>query len=413
MKQTFNSVSIIAILAYLFLFTACKEDNNEENIIQNKQAYVIMLSMDGFRWDYTDLVNTPNFDKIAQKGIKSIVRPSFPTKTFPNHYSIATGLYPDNHGIVNNTFWDPNRQVIYKISDRDKVTDGYFYGGEPIWVTAEKQGVKAASYFWVGSEAEINGYRPSIWKLYDHNFPYYQRADSVISWLQLPENKRPHLITWYVDQPDSYGHKYGPNSDEIKTKVEELDALLGYFMNEIDKLKISDEIDVIITSDHGMGEIRDDKFINLKNMFNSSWDVFINGGNPVYNIWVKDNFKDSVEQVLSNINHIHYYTKNTIPERLHYMNNERCGQFVVMADSGYALYNKSSVSSFGIAGAHGYDNENMDMDAMFYAYGPHFKNNYEHQRFNNVDIYSLICNILDLQMAPNDGEFNNVKELLK
>ncbi len=404
----------LAISLLLLSTWACKEKKETPN---NKPAdtnkpYVVMLSMDGFRWDYPDKAKTPNFDKIEQMGVRAEMQASFPTKTFPNHYTIATGLYPDHHGIVNNTFWDPQRGVLYKISDRAKVQDGYFYGGEPIWVTAEKQKVKSASYFWVGSEAKIDGYRPSIYKIYQHNFPFYQRADSVIAWLQLPAEKRPHLITWYVSQPDSYGHKYGPKSQQIKDTIAGLDRLLGYFMDKLAKLDIANKVNVIVTSDHGMEEITHNRAISLTQYIKPEWVKGMDGGNPTYNIWVKSGFKDSVENALQHIPHIKYYSKSTIPARMHYMQNPRCGDFVATADSSWALYNKS-IPNFTIAGTHGYDNSISTMDAIFYAYGPAFKTNYHQQKFKNVDIYNIICTILDLNAAPNDGNMDEVKGMLK
>ncbi len=406
--------SFIAFLSLIIISTwACKqksEDNNESAIVD--RPYVVMLSMDGFRWDYTDITNTPNFDKIEQNGVRAEMQASFPTKTFPNHYTIATGLYPDHHGIVNNTFWDPQRKTLYKISDRSKVQDGYYYGGEPIWVTAEKQNVKAASYFWVGSEAKIDGYYPSIWKVYDHHFPFYQRADSVIAWLQLPENKRPHMITWYVSQPDSYGHKFGPKSQEIKDTIAGLDKLLGYFMDKLSKLDIANKVNVIVTADHGMEEIRHERSISLSDYISSSWVYGMDGGNPTYNIWVKAAYKDSVENALSKIPHIKYYTSTTIPARMHYMTNERCGDFVATADSSWALFS-NNIPNFTVGGTHGYDNSISNMDAIFYAYGPAFKEHYHNPKFENVDIYNIICSILKLKPAPNDGDMTRVKGMLK
>ena len=409
-----NKLFTLLLLA-LLVFSACNkntEKKEDDKPVVTDIPYVVMLSMDGFRWDYTDKTSTPSFDRIEQIGVKSRIQASFPTKTFPNHYSIATGLYPDNHGIVNNTFWDPQRGVLYKISDRSKVEDGYFYGGEPIWVTAEKQDVRSASFFWVGSEAEIGGYRPSIWKRYNHYFPFYQRADSVIAWLQLPKEKRPHLITWYLSQPDSYGHKYGPESQQIADTIQGLDRILGYFMDELAKLDIAKDVNVIVTSDHGMQEIRHEKSISLSDYVKSSWVNGMNGGNPTYNIWVKDGFKDSVRIALSNVPHLHLYDKNNIPSRMHYMTNERCGDFVATADSSWALYS-GNIPNFTVGGTHGYDNGISTMDAMFYAYGPAFKEHYSQDKFRNIDIYELICNILKLEPATNDGDFEKVKTMLK
>jgi alkaline phosphatase D len=406
----------IIIALFILIFSSCNKKTDKpivEKPAKTDIPYVVMLSLDGFRWNYADRTNTPSLDKIAQKGIQAEMTASFPTKTFPNHYSIATGLYPDHHGIVNNTFWDPQRSVLYKISDRSKVQDGYFYGGEPIWVTAEKQDVRSASFFWVGSEAKIGGYYPSIWKTYEHNFPFYQRADSVIAWLQLPKTKRPHLITWYLSEPDGSGHHYGPESQQITDTIQGLDRIVGYFLDKLEKLDIANEVNVIIVSDHGMQEISNQRVIRLQDYVKSNWMAGANGGNPVYNIWAKNGFKDSIANALANVPHLSLYTKSTIPARLHYMTHERCGDFVAVADSSWSLFN-SYIPNFTIGGTHGYDNANRNMNAIFYAYGPNIKaQTANNTKLNNVDIYNMICEILDLNAASNDGDAGRVSEFVK
>ena len=408
-------LSIIFITSTL-LFASCHKKNEtpkDEKPAKTDIPYVVMLSLDGFRWNYAERTNTPALDKIEQKGIRAEMTASFPTKTFPNHYSIATGLYPDHHGIVNNTFWDPQRGVLYKISDRSKVQDGYFYGGEPIWVTAEKQDVRSASFFWVGSEAKIGGYYPSIWKTYDHNFPFYQRADSVIAWLQLPEEKRPHLITWYLSEPDGSGHHFGPESQQITDTIHGLDQILGYFLDQLEQLDIANEVNIIVVSDHGMQEISNQRVIRLQDYVKKSWMAGANGGNPVYNIWAKNGFKDSIANALANVPHLSLYTKDNVPPRLHYMTHERCGDFVAVADSSWSLFN-SYVPTFTTGGTHGYDNANRNMNAIFYAYGPNFKSqNTSNNTLDNVDIYNMICEILDLKAAANDGDDSRVNDFVK
>ncbi len=384
---------LISILVALTILGKSQSDVN----------YVIMLSLDGFRWDYPNEIPTPNLDKIAKMGVRSSLQASFPTKTFPNHYSIATGLYPGNHGIVNNTFFDPGRSVVYKISDLSKVQDEYFYGGEPIWVTARKQGILTASYHWVGTTAPIMGYLPDIYKVYKHHESGYQKVDSIISWLKLPLEMRPRLITWYLPEPDGVGHDFGPNSQQVKQKVMELDSLVGYFLSEISKLEINGRINIIVTSDHGMEEISHDRVILLSDYLKAEWYEHIYGSNPVFNIWAKDGFADSIAIGLSKAGHLKFYSPETIPARLHYMQNPRCGDFVVVADSSYSVEIERNRMN-GIGGTHGYDNQNTNMNAIFYAYGPAFKQGEYFPAIQNVDIYNMICKILQLQPAKNDGD---------
>ena len=398
----------LLLLPILLVFISCSNQQKSEE----DSPYIVMLSVDGFRWDYADKVPTPNLDKIAKMGVKAeSLKASFPTKTFPNHYSMATGLYPDHHGIVLNSFYDPPTQRHYSIFDREAVEDGYFYGGEPIWVTAEKQGVISGSYFWVGSESEIKGVRPTYWKRYDHDFPYEQRIDSVISWLQKPAELRPHLILWYIDEPDGTGHKSGPDSKEMKDKIVELDFLIGYFMAEIQDLPIADKINILVTSDHGMGNVSEERKVVLEEHLTMDWIEEMQGYNPNYNIKVKDGYYDSVFNELKKIEHIAFWKSDMVPERLHYGKSDRTLDLVVVADSSWSLV-PSADKKVGF-GAHGYDNKNKDMFAIFYAYGPAFKENYISPSFNNVDIYPLIAHILNLQPAIIDGSLDNVKGLLK
>lgn len=374
---------------------------------------MILVSMDGFRWDYTDSVSTPHFDKIRETGVKAeSMQVSFPSKTFPNHYTLVTGLVPDHHGIVNNTFYAPEYDAVYAIRDREAIQNGKFYGGEPIWNTAEKQGLKAASYFWVGSEADIQGIHPSYYKVYDHHFPFYQRVDSVIAWLSLEEDKRPHMISWYVAEPDGIGHDAGPHSPEADSVVRELDALLGYFMNKLEKHPLGDKVNVIITSDHGMGSISEERTIFLSDYLKEEWVKYVLGSNPIWNILAEDNYHDSIYLALENIEGLCIYKNTEIPDHLNYGSNERCLDFTLVADSSYSIQGKPHGYGYG-KGTHGYDINNKDMNAIFYAYGPAFKTGYIQPEFSNTSVYPLMCRILGLVPAPNDGNFDEVKGMLK
>ena len=395
----------------VIVFTGCRERPVDSSA--KDPTYLVMLSMDGFRWDYTDKFYTPNFDKIASIGVKAkSLQPSFPTKTFPNHYSIVTGLYPDHHGIVNNSFYDPVMQAHYSISDRSSVENPDFYGGEPIWVTAEKQGIISASYFWVGSEAPVMGIQPSYWKTYDHDFPFNQRIDTVIVWLQLPEEKRPHLITWYMHEPDSKGHKLGPNNEELGKTITYLDSLLGVFMWKLEQISFADNINVIVTSDHGMGETSSSRWINLSEYIDTAWFKVIRGGNPNYNLFAKPEHYEKAWEALSQIPHVKTWKSGEVPARLHYGINPRTGDFTLTADSSWIISWRDAPSPFA-GGSHGYDNRNTDMHAIFYAYGPSFKIDYDHPSFPNIDIYPLICKILKLNPAKVDGSLNNVSDMLR
>lgn len=379
---------------------------------EKNTPYVIVLSMDAFRWDYPDMYNTPTLDSIALLGVKAVsLKPCFPSKTFPNHYSMATGLYPDHHGIVQNSFYDPELNKHYSIGDRDAVYNPEFYGGEPIWVTAEKQGIISASYFWVGSETPHDGILPSYWKKYDHNFPFEQRIDSVISWLQLPEEKRPHLIMWYMNEPDDVGHYAGPNSTKTATKIQYLDSLIGVFIKKINQLPIANEINLIFTADHGMSNISDKRNIVLNDYIPEEWVNEVEGSNPSYNIDIKTEYEVEAFAILSNVEHLKIWKHGELPERLHYGTNPRTLDFTLVSDSSWSVHWKRR--NFTYKGAHGFDNDNKDMHAIFYGIGPAFKVNHTHPSFSNINLYSIFANILMLDPAKTDGDLKNVIEMLK
>jgi len=398
--------SFILFFLLSILFTSCTTEK--------ETPYVIMLSMDGFRWDYANKTETPNFDRMVKEGVHAAsLIPSYPSKTFPNHYSMATGLYPDHHGIVQNNFYDPELKRDFAIRNRDAVGDSIFWGGEPIWETAEKQGVKSAAYFWVGSESNAT-FQPSIRKMYDQSLPFSNRIDSVISWLYLPENERPHLSLFYFHEPDGVGHKFGPDSRETVKMIAELDKYLGDFLDKLDQAEndLGIEVNFILTSDHGMGGIPADHNIILGDIIDPARLIRVHGGNPVYLISPEADYVQEFYSLLSAVPNMKVWRKSELPEHYHYGTNPRIEEFVLEANRGWGL-NFSSRKKGYSAGTHGYDPQNSDMHAIFYAIGPAFKTGYSHESFENVNLYPLIAEILRLQPATVDGSLENVREMLK
>lgn len=398
-------MKFISLTGLIFLFFLIETQS------QNRE-YVLMVSLDGFRWDYPEMYETPFLDSLASIGVKAqSLQPSYPSKTFPNHYSMATGLYPDHHGIVHNTFYDPAEERHYSIPERESVLDGTFYGGEPVWITAEKQGVKSASYFWVGSESEINGVMPSITKRYNSSHGFKSRIDSVMKWMSLPYGDRPHLSLLYFDEPDGVGHRYGPLSHQTDSTVRALDSLMEYLFKQLTSLEIKDSVNLIITSDHGMAEISTQKQILLKSHISELWIQRIEGGNPVFNIMAADGFADSIMRNLSAIEQVNVWKSDNIPDSLHYGSHRRTLDIHVSAKKGWSIFwDKPS----GYAKAtHGYPPQLKDMHAIFFAWGNSFKTGYQSDTFMNVDLYNLICKILELEAAENDGDFNRIAPLLK
>ncbi len=407
MKKKHDLNNVLIILLIPILLTGFSRDKRGPY-----KNYVVLVSMDAFRWDYPEIYNTPNLDKLGRDGVKAgRLIPSFPTITFPNHYTIATGLYPDHHGLVNNNFPAPDLGLFYRMSDNKAVMNPAFYGGEPIWVTAENQGILSATFFWVGSEAPVKGKHATYWKLYDESMTYEERIDTVVKWLSYIPEKRPGFITLYFDEPDAVGHDFGPVSPQTGVVVERLDSLLGVLRHKLSTLRYAKRINLIVLSDHGMSTISPDRYVNLKDLVPERMIASIFGSNPVYTINPAEGKKDSVLYYLSKGNGFKAYDKADLPERLHYGSNPRIQDIVVIADSSWSIGTRRNGSSYN-RGAHGYDNANTDMHAIFYAAGPAFKKGYSFDRLNNVDIYNLICKILKITPAENDGDPDNIKHLL-
>jgi predicted AlkP superfamily pyrophosphatase or phosphodiesterase len=401
------------VLFLLVLFTSCSGKKNVEEESGTLDTYVIVVSFDGFRWDYPDLYETPNFDLLEENGVKAeYLVSSFPTKTFPNHYTLATGLYPDHHGIINNSFYAPELDGIYRIGAPSMVTDPDAYFGEPLWVTAEKQGVKSASYFWVGSEADIMGISPSYWYAYKESIPYLPRVDQVISWLKMPLNQRPGLVFLYFDEPDGIAHRYGPEHQETSEVVSYVDSVLGYLRSEISTLEYGDLVNLIVLSDHGMAPTSPDRYVNLGEYMKEEWTVSVIGGNPLYLIQPAEECADSITTALNAVEGVSAWQKEEIPERLHYGTSPRFPGIVVVADSLWSIGTQADPSGYS-GGAHGYDNAFTNMNAIFYAEGPAFKEGYSATPFSNVEVYGIIAEILGLDPAANDGKLENVRHIFR
>lgn len=399
----------------LFSFLTAVLLHSSAALAQNSvnDRYVVVLSMDGFRYDYDDRTETPTLDSIASVGVKvEHWIPAFPSLTFPNHYSMATGLYPDHHGIVHNNFYDESLDMDYRIGARKKVENPIFYSGEPVWVTAEKYGVKTACYFWVGSETPIKDRQPTYWHRYDSKVPYKNRVDTVIHWLNLPEEKRPKLIMWYLDEPDGIGHDAGPEGTEVLAKVRELDQLIAYFFKQLQTVPFKDKIDLIFLSDHGMQELDPvNRIVYVDDYYKPEWVKRQTGYNPVINLDVDEIYLDSVYQSLKKGEHFKVYKKGEFPAEWNYGTNPRTLDLAIVADSAWIIETRGR--TYDAKGAHGYDINNANMHGIFYACGPSFKQGYRKERLENVNLYGIILQLLRLKPEPNDGKPEDWIDVLK
>ncbi len=372
----------------------------------------VVLSLDGFRWDYTEKTKTPSLNLIAREGVKAVsLIPSFPSKTFPNHYTIATGLYPDHHGLVNNSFFDRTLNKSYAISNKEARFNPEFYGGEPIWITAQKQGVRTASFFWVGSDVMIQGRQPDYWKHYDETVPFIVRIDTIIKWLSLSPSERPKLIMAYYHEPDEIGHKYGPDDARTLNMVHQLDSLTGILYNRIRHLPIGDSINFIVVSDHGMGSVSSERNVVLRELIPEYWPVLIEGGNPNFNLYCEGAWIDSVYNALKGVEGIQAWRPFDVPGYLNYGHNHRVGDIIIVADSAWSVTKNKPENAY-TGGTHGYDIKNTDIHAIFYAAGPDFKKDYVHPSFQNTHIYILLAHLLGIKPVATDGNFQTIQDML-
>ena len=382
--------------------------------------YVVLLSLDGFRYDYPDIFETPNLHRIISGGVRSQgLIPVFPVKTFPNHYSIATGMYADSHGIVGNRFYEPDFGAYYSIADRAAVEDGRWYGGEPIWVTAETQGMVSASYFWVGTEAPVMGIQPTEWSRFDPTVPYENRVDRVIEWLGRRAESRPHMITLYFEETDNVGHNVPPDSPEMIEAVGLVDRMIGRLLDGIEALPHGDEVHIVVVSDHGMGAYFADQTYFVPDLIDLGEGVEMVEAGPHMIMYVdgddarKDQLRDDLAAALPNVT---VFRVGNMPERLHYASaGARLGDLTLMPDFGWSVLPWSASERSARSGwTHGWDRNTLHMQGLFAAKGPRIVEGVTIPAFENVHIYSLLAEVLRLDPNPEvDGRLEVLAGVLR
>ena len=376
-----------------------------------RDAYTVIVSLDGFRWDYTEAYDTPFFDQLAQQGVKAVMTPSFPSKTFPNHYTLATGLVPDHHGIIANKFKIRSNGKKFSLSNTETRTDPQYYGGDPVWLTAKHQGVKSATVYWVGSDVAIKGEYANYWKDYLQDLlTKEQRVDEIIRLLSLPEEERPHLVMAYFEEPDASGHKYGPISRETRQAVEYMDSLMQVLWMRLQALPIGDNINFIVTGDHGMTWVNPERQLYPKDYLEEEWVEHIYNDFPALIYATSPQFVDSIYNALQHVDHLRVWKRGEMPAYLNYGHNENMGDVIVLPDVGW-VFDKDPWTP---GGTHGFDHTCSDMWVGFRAIGPDFKKGYiRTNTFRNVCIYPLLCHLLGIAPSPNDGSLDEVTDLLR
>lgn len=375
------------------------------------RSTVILISLDGWRWDYHTKARVPHLRRLMSRGVRAEgLIPSFPTKTFPNHYTLVTGLYPGHHGMVANTVRDPRTGRLFTMSNHAEVADPMWWGGEPVWITLQRTGRRAAAMFWPGSEAPIKGERPSYWTPYDHRMANNARVDRILEWLDLPPPERPSFLTLYFSDVDGAGHDYGPSSLELLRALEQVDNAIGRLVAGLDARHLLDTVNIIVTADHGMAETS-----RLRVVFIDTYVTPADGDivdlNPTVGIWPRAGREEAVYRKLVAAHpRLTMFRKAETPPHWHYREHERIPPLMGVVDEGWSVVTRAGAREVfahgnrGTGGNHGYDPQVQSMQALFVAAGPAFRRNAVVPAFENVHVYNLLCLVLGIEPAPNDGD---------
>ncbi len=408
---------LIAVIAFFCVFASA------QNRIEDLNETVILVSIDGFRADYPELYQPPVINELIRTGTRAKwMKPAFPSKTFPNHYTIVTGLYPDKHGIIENNMWDDDIGAVFGLSNREQVMNPKWWGGEPIWNTAQRQGKIAASFFWPGSEAPVGGSHPNLWNEYDHKAPHDVRVDTVLGWLDLPQAERPQMITLYFSDVDDMGHAHGPESQQTRDAVLKVDASLGRLIEGLRKRGIDEKINFIVVSDHGMAPYRIGDGILIDTMFDTNDARSVLWSGEFTQIFPKPGREDAIYNALkANLpKEVAVYRRGKFPKRFKFGKHKRVAPITVVPSVGSRLSTTKWMEASAkageldmINGAHGYDNDAVLMRAVFIGHGGKFKKAYLAEPIESADVYGLMCRILEIKPAKNDGKLKRVKRMLK
>jgi predicted AlkP superfamily pyrophosphatase or phosphodiesterase len=383
-----------------------------------EQPQVLLVSIDGFRWDYLDRPEARRIREVAARGVRAErLIPVFPTKTFPTHYSIVTGLHPEEHGILANNIWDDEIGQRFTLSDRRVMADPRWWGGEPIWVTAEKQGTRAASFFWPGSDVEIGGVRPTWYRAYDAGVPNLRRVRTVLDWLARPPPERPAFVTLYFSDVDNAGHRHGPDAPETNAAIAQVDSLIGVLVDGIAERGMAGRVNLILVSDHGMAatsrdrQIALDDYLDLRRVRVVDW-------SPVLALTPDPDYLEEAYRRLRGAHpNLQVVRRGELPARLRYNNHPRITPIIGIADEGWSITTRSRLQTVDPAtldgGNHGWDPELLSMGAFFVAVGPAFREGVTVPPIQSIHLYELMTHILGLTPAPNSGSLEAVRHLLR
>jgi predicted AlkP superfamily pyrophosphatase or phosphodiesterase len=373
----------------------------------------ILVSIDGFRADYLDRGVTPVLSRLAADGARAAMRPSFPSKTFPNHYTLVTGLRPDHHGIVENNMEDPAIPgVTFKMSNQAAVVDRRWWDeGEPLWVTAEKAGIHTGTMYWPGSEAPIHGVLPSLWLHFDASRPAAARADQVLAWLDLPAGQRPDFVTLYFDDVDTAGHYSGPESPEVNAAAARVDTALGRLVEGLKARGVA--ANIVVVADHGMAPLSPDRKLFLEDLVPAETIRILSAGAFATLYPTPGHEREAERALVGRHPHITCWRKGHFPWRYHYGRNPRVAPIFCLPETGWTIGSRNSKTPWVEKGAHGFDPYAPEMAAVFVASGPAFKPGVRLRTFDNVDVYPLLARLVGVTPQRNDGRLGPLEPALK
>jgi len=376
---------------------------------EKKSTPLILISIDGFRYDYIEKYQPPNLLALIKNGVRAErMIPSYPTKTFPNHITLVTGMYPSNHGIVNNSFYDEQLDDIYKMGKA--FTEPKWMQGTPLWIHAERHGVKSACYFWPESDSRLEGLAASFSYKYNKQTPYSERIAQTLNWLKLPKNERPQFITSYFSLVDSKGHQFGPDSIQVKNAVLEVDKHIGVLKSRIAK-ELNFKVNLVIVSDHGMVEIDPKQQIYTSDLDDFDGYIVVNGTTQLMLYAKKSKSKTHMFGLVNKLNsqsenRYQAFLKKDLPKNLNHFNNERIADIIIDAHVPL-IFSKKQKKTSSSKGMHGYDPYLVpEMGALFIANGPNFKSGLTIPAFENIHVFPLLNHLLELPLPANiDGKF--------
>lgn len=411
-------VCFLALLAASLLLVSCGTVNLPRPADPGRLT--ILVSLDGFRWDYLDRYEAPTLRALAAEGVRMrSLTPSFPTKTFPNHYTLVTGLRPAHHGIVGNWFFDPESGETFGMSKAASNTEQRWWGGEPLWITAERQGVRSVCYFWPGSEAAHDGVRPSRWVPFNDKIPSNERVDGLLRWLDVPEAERPRLATLYFSAVDHAGHKHGPDAPALQESITEVDGALARLMAGLKRLDLSGRTNLIVVSDHGMSPQSPDRVVFLEDLVDVRT-IEIETTGPYAGLRPKPGTRSDAELAAAirvrAPRQVQVYTRDEVPARYEFSGSDRIPAVLLIADDQWSIEEKRGWGAKRLTysrGNHGWDHRSANMGGLFVAAGPAFARGKTIERTDNIHVYNLVCAILGLKPAPNDGDDRLAREALR